>query len=570
VTVGKPDSNAFPEDGGSILGREGEHLTLGPDSAQEGTSSESSADKVVNATANDTGIEFDNSQYSNRRAGYAEVVRYLNQLNEEPAAGNASSFAKAMREDPELAHLAQSIETQESFVEKAINHTLHATKMKQILTEDREAVVNSAPFRTSKLDRMALNEQLDRLDKAILHEKTAAARWKISRGTATAKLRKLRQKQVTMQVEYVKGDAKARARLLKKIARQHVDFNMWRASHTGPENADYLAWKKTQSVDYQKKQMQDRVEQVRSKLEMSLDKQFRNEFTKVEHEVESSSNHSDAINIMDSIKSLAESDTYEEDSKTNQAEEHSLNEYRDLGQKLDDDMQEMQYHTEEAKEMNTMPRVKLESNEAKIARLKGLYAAGIVRNKNFKRTRMEQIMRQLNDEPAITGKTETLYTMYKDKHPDEAAEQKAQTLLDARVKAAQAQQDKWDAARSQETEKYAARVNSDALRDRELNGMELRAFETKAKYNAVLRLKNLNAKLAKLEGKGGGSSEVKAKGEASELAKKLKMAKGAYQRASVASDHAHQDMLNLKGPPVRSETAVLPDRDRVHVLDGTM
>merc|ERR1711871_201902 len=112
---------------------------------------------------------------------------------------------------------------------------------------------------------------------------------------------------------------------------------------------------------------------------------------------------------MDSIKSLAASSTYQENRLTNQAQMQAFEQSRDLEQKLDDDVQFMKYHTGMAKELNTMPRVKLESSTAKLERLKGLYAAGIVRDKNFKKSRLMAALKRITDAPVVSGETQVMY-----------------------------------------------------------------------------------------------------------------------------------------------------------------
>lgn len=328
------------------------------------------------------------SKYSHRRQGFEEVVRYLKQLDEQPATGSGSSFGSAMLQDPQLAELSRSIEAQKSFIEKARKNSFHAEKMYELLTADRKGVLNAAPFLPNKLQKLGAETQLKRLSSALKHEKYAGIKWSQKQRAADKKLRELQQKQLTLQKDYVRRDAEARTEWLKKIAKQHVDFDLWRASHTGPENADYMKWKSQQKLNAGLTKADSQMEQIRTKLEVSLEKELRKEFTNVKHQVDSAKNHSSAVNIMESIKSLASNTDYQEFERTDTAERNGNEDYHDLAQKLSDDVQWFQYHANKAKAFAAgLKRKPLESNQAKIERLKGLFVAGLVRDKNQKKQR---------------------------------------------------------------------------------------------------------------------------------------------------------------------------------------
>jgi len=505
------------------------------------------------------------SSYTNRREGYAEVAQYLDQLNAAPASGSGTSLGSAMQTDPELAEIAMKIDAQRTYVQKARDQILHAEKMKTLLKEDRRAVLSAAPFEPNKLQQIESQTQLKRLDAAIAHEDKAGSAWLVKQHMAAGMLAKFQAKQLKLQKSYVVQDAKLREKWLKKIAREHVDFNLWRASHTGPENESYLRWKQTQKVQQATEEHNAEMEQIRMNLEASLEKKMRDEFTNVKHAVEAAKNHSAAMGVMESIESMAGSKEYDQQGRTDKAERNANSDTRDLEQKLDDDTKWYQMHVNKAKAFQGgLQRKHLESNQQKIERLKGLYLAGIVRNKN------DKVKKRSDDGPLLSPDTNAEYEVHKAKNISSHVEEQEERRLDERVEKAEVKRRAWEKARQERTQEVVDLATEDEHNEHMLSGLRLRSLEAQAKLNAMGRIKMLNAKLAKFDGAGTNpdsqASEIKAKSEANKLKRDLSAAKIQADMARKKEKDKHDVLVQLMKndvPDETDETKVLPDQQLV-------
>lgn len=553
--LGSPDEP--PENGGSMVPTV-QHTELTPNAFPEDDAQPSEA-----GLASGSGLVWDpTTPYTSRREGYEEVVGYLQQLSSTPATGSGTSMGSAMMEDPELAEVATRMRAQQKFIEQARQQMHHSEKMGELLNEDKEAVVNTAPFTPTKLQKLEAETQLKKLNEAIQHETEARQQWNTKRTAATRMWQHLQRKQLNLQKDYVKRDAEARAAYLQTIAKEHVDFNQWRASQTGPENMDYMKWKAQQKFDVQQQQENARMENIRHKVEASLEHKLSHEFTNVNQQVDAAMNHTEAVGIRDTIQSLALDTGYKEVERTNNAERNAKEDFHDLDAKLNDDMQWFQYHTNKAKVFaEGMKRHHLESEKDKLERLKGLYLAGVVRDKSQPPPREDSgsMTKQL-----FTAETMARYEDYLRQHQDQNTTAKSDRDLDEKVQKAKVKQEEWDKKRTKSIETLTNRLTNEEDNEQLLSGIRLRTYEKQAKLQASEKLKALNTRLASLDAKKDekpSDSEAKAKQEIHEISQQVKRAKIKYILAKRNAVDAHYDAKKAVGHfDEDEETKVLPSQ----------
>merc|ERR1719440_1954345 len=95
---------------------------------------------------------------------------------------------------------------------------------------------------------MELNSQLVRLNRGIRHETLAKLQWSKMQGVARRKLRGEKSKLRKLEQTWAKRDGKQKADWLKKLASEHVDFDLWRADNVGQESKTYQKWRATQRI----------------------------------------------------------------------------------------------------------------------------------------------------------------------------------------------------------------------------------------------------------------------------------------------------------------------------------
>jgi len=562
----KAQKQQFPEDGGTMVKAQ---QAVGPNSAVHGEMDNHDASETglantsmtgFNQTDVDRAMNFTLTSASHRRAGYEEVSKYLDQLSKQPATGNGSSYGQALMQDPEMGPLMDSVNRSKSFIEKANVHMLHAAKMLELLKEDRTAVVNSAPFEAGKLQKMNINAQLLRLNKAIKHESLASAKWRRLRSRAANRLRTTKRKLKKLEYQFVKRDGKRRADWLKKLASEHVDFNLWRADHAGQESKSYLEWKMTKKAKQSETEAAQRLEKIRTRVESKLEQQTQQEFTAVQHAVTAAVNNSEAQGVMDSIDSLTMSE-FNMDAKRGKAEDRAEENYHNLEDKVSRDVETLKRHVRKAKVRNdpSMKRVRLESEDKKVARLKGLIAAGVIRDKR------RQGDLNANNEPVLDGQEQTIYDAEKAKGTTDEDRKADQKSLDERVEKAKKKLKDWDDKRAVLTEEIATRVTQDEHRDQQLSGLELRSYESKMKLDAMHKIKDLSMKLAAFKTKGASasekSSESSSKQEIADLDMKVRFQKVQTVMADTANQQAKVEMERRTRKPrivAAQDMAVLP------------
>lgn len=560
----------FPEDGGTMLKKEGIQMAqLTPKSAMDAELEHHDEPETkegvpyVPQSDVDRAIDFTTTSASSRRAGYQEVTQYLARMRQMPASGNGSTSGESFLQDPEVKAQFDNVNQTRAFYDKAANSALHAEKMLELLKEDRMAVVNAAPFRPSRAQKMELNSQLVRLNRAIKHETLARTKWSKMKDVAHKKLRGEKLKLRKLEQTWAKRDGKQKADWLKKLASEHVDFDLWRADNVGQESKTYQKWKATQRVRSDQEQATQRLERIRAKVESKLEQETQKEFTNVRRTVNAAVNTSEAHSIASSIDAMAKSSAYKEFERKDRAETRAEGQYHRSKKKFDRDVAKMKRAMLKSKVANdpAMKRVKLESEDAKVARLKGLVAAGVVQDVNMDRADAE-----LSHDAELSGEQQAIYEGEKAKGITEQDRQQEAKSLDAKVAKAQKDLDAWHNQRAVMTAEIASRVTRDEHEDQRLSGFRLRAYEQQMKLDAIAKVQTLNAKMAALQsGKdsspGEQGAEMKGKAEIKELSSKVRIAKANHDDAQLKSVEAKATMdLLMRKPRVVGDqaTAVLP------------
>merc|ERR1711861_47397 len=340
---------------------------------------------------------------------------------------------------------------------------------------------------------------------------------------------------------YVQRDARAKAAYLRKLARDKVDFNLWRASHTGEDYKAFLAFKANAKTKAQVDALDKRLEGIRSKIENNLQAHMRQELTSVKSEVAAIKGGRTVRGIFHNIRRMAK--------KSGQfavprSKKEARDEYADLAKQLNKDTENSLTVINQATNFKQERRVRLESPEQKQQRLSGLYAAGIIRPKDpdalaiqqAEKAKTEKILSPLQYSASTEG------TMMEKNITDPkvvAARKKEMDALTATVKQKELAQHMWEQSRREKVQKYAAKAvaNEDAAQT--TDQLQLRMQEAKAKYHALESIKVMNQKLASL----GGFNDVKemaeerkAKKNIEALDKKVKAAKKVVDKAATISD----------------------------------
>jgi hypothetical protein len=464
------------------------------------------------ASATKPPLKFTKTGATNRRAGYAEVVRYLKHLTktvtQRPPKGGRSPTAM-------LDKRIQNLSASEDMMKDKL---VHSKQMVRLLEEEKAAVAGSASFTMGVIQNYSVGEHLKQLHKAIVHEHTSQSKLHTIIDRIRSKTKELKATRTKFRLALAKKEARARVARLKKWSREKVDFNMWRAKHTHHDYNAFLKWKLSQKVKSEASEQQKREARAMTKVDNKLQALVRHEMTGVKQQVASVQLPTQAQSIAVAIKGMAEKDTWkrrrevvtDEDAKA--AKQHA---------RFVQDRLAAAKTSAELKASQLKMRHRLEKGEDKQKRLNTMI-------------HVQHVLAQKEKKVAPMSQTEVKVLLSKPDSKEDIAR------LELKLKRAKTYATKAKRERDITFDTMGARVREDERRSMRLGGLEQRADETRAKVSAILRLQKANARMAKAR-KTNAAYELKAKAEVSKLSAKLKVARGAYRRASATAKAAKKD-----------------------------
>jgi len=472
--------------------------------------------------------------------GYKEVADYMATLLKKPFNSDKDTMGAAAAADPQIADLMSKLKGHHVALTKAKKMEMHAHEMKEVLQQYAEGVTLAEPQNPTPLQVEEAKQQMAQLNKAIGHERKAEKAWRYKHRKISEKIKAMETEMNDLQKGYVKRDAKAKTAYLQRLATDKVDFNTWRATHTGKDYQEFLAFKAKDKTKAQKDALDKKLEGIRTKIEDQLAVKMRQELTSVKSEVAGMKGHG-AKAILGNIEQKSERAVYRATAYGTKAINKAT---LSLMEKLDADTKNSLQVINEAKNFKQDKRVRLETAEQKQQRLSGLYAAGILRPKDpetlaiqeKEQAKTQKILSPLQYSASTEGKM--METDVND--PQVIAANKAEMVkLSIAVKQQEAAHRKWEQTRREKVQKYASKAvsNEDAAQNTEQ--LQMRMAEAKAKYHALEAIKVMNKKLAGL----GGFNDVKemaaerkGKKEIKAIDKKVKEAKKVVDRYATISD----------------------------------
>jgi len=415
------------------------------------------------------------------------------------------------------------------------------------LREEKQGLKRSMDFTKATLERYQIKEKLQRLEQAIHHERTAQDLWVSKRSPLKLKLQKLSSQLKTKRFAFAEKGAKQQVKRLKKWAKQKVDFNMWRAKNTGPENKKFLRWKLTKKVRIRERMEKTHMEAIRQKLEHSLEAKVNRQFVNVKNEVQAVQHMTEGQGILARIKIEADKEEYKRKRDTNKDLDKS---YQRLRNKFDKDTENSGKITADLQTVGMGQTRRMESGAAKQNRRNNLAKARAIAKRAMRNRRLK--IPQVVD-PKLAAK----YFLFKSENADPKVLKQAARDLDLKVVQAKAQDKLFVKQRKAATSVVASRAYGDESRAQKLSGLKIRAIEMKEKSSAIKKLQVLHAKLKKLKNTPAGKAigvkksplaRASEESKDNELAEKTKVAKAEFLQAKQAADQAQAAHKAIKPP----------------------